>query len=207
MEILAVLENVRHLHAMTALAYQPLISIEDYLSGEPLSEVRHEYVAGQVFAMAGGSRSHNELAGNAYSSLRFHLKNSSCRPFIGDIKVRLRIGPKDIFYYPDVVVGCDPRDTDEYSLRFPKLIIEVLSKTTERQDRLEKFEHYVTATTLEEYVLVAQNKMEVTLHRRRTNWAAEIYTAAEATFLLESVDLEMSVGLLYENIHSFPTTE
>lgn len=192
---------------MPALAYQPLISIEDYLSGEPLSEIRHEYVAGQVFAMAGGSRAHNELAGNVYSSLRSHLKNSLCRPFIGDVKVRLRIGLKDIFYYPDVVVGCDPRDTDEYFLRFPKLIIEVLSKTTERQDRLEKFEHYITSSTLEEYVLVAQNKMEVTLHRRRTNWAAEFYTTSDSTFLLESVDLEMSVGLLYENIRGFPSTE
>lgn len=188
------------LQPMSAAPVINHISVEDYLSGEPLSEVRHEYIAGQVSAMAGASRNHNFVAGQCYATLLTHLNGSPCRPYIGDVKVRLLVNQKDIFYYPDVVVGCDPRDTHDHYLKFPKLIIEVLSESTQRLDRLEKFSNYITLDSLEEYVLLAQDKPEVTLFRRRTGWSQEIYSGLGARIILESVDLTISLAEIYQNV-------
>lgn len=185
---------------MSVIAYQSLITVEDYLSGEPLSKVKHEYVAGELFAMAGASEEHIELAGNFYIALRAHLKGGSCKAYISEMKVRLRIGLKDLFYYPDVLVACDPSDTDRYFKRLPKLIIEVLSPSTERTDRLEKFEHYTTLSSLEEYVLVYQDHMQVTIFRRRAGWVGEIIVDPLACVELESVGLSLSLAALYENV-------
>ncbi len=180
----------------------PHISVAEYLSGEPLSHVKHEYIGGRVFAMAGASRDHNEAAGQCYAALRAHLRGHACRPFMSDMKVRLLLQQQEIFYYPDVVVGCDPRDTDDHSLRFPKVIIEVLSETTQRLDRLEKFTAYISIPTLEEYVLVAQDRAEVTVFRRRAGWAAEILSGMDAILVLESVDLHLPLRTIYENVRA-----
>src|SRR3954464_8722789 len=115
------------------------IGVEDYLEGEKVSEVRHEYIGGVVYAMAGASDEHNAIALTLASRLRAHLHGKTCRAFINDMKVRLEVAQDDIFYYPDVMVACDPRDTDRYFKRFPKVVIEVLSEATERADRREKF--------------------------------------------------------------------
>lgn len=192
---------------MSAIAYRPLITVEDYLAGEPLSEVKHEYVAGEVFAMAGASEEHIELAGNFYIALRAHLKNGPCKAFISDMKVRLRIGLKDLFYYPDLLVACDPSDSDRFYKRFPKLIVEVLSPSTERTDRLEKFEHYITSASLEEYVLVYQDRMQVTIFRRSTGWVGEIITDPQADICLESIGMSLPMRALYENVGPRPREE
>jgi Uma2 family endonuclease len=164
---------------MTAVRQLQHISVEDYLSGEQLSDVKHEYIAGQVYAMAGASWAHNRISGRVYAKLESHLTGHLCTPFIGDMKVRLMIKQQDLFYYPDVVVACDPRDNGGYFLSHPKLIIEVLSESTERLDRTEKMANYLTLPSLEEYVLIAQDKPEVTIFRRRTNWEAEVYHPKE----------------------------
>src|SRR5438874_4588728 len=87
------------------------ISVEDYLAGEETSDIKHEYVDGVVYAMAGASKNHNRIAGNIYASLLQHLRGGPCRPFISDVKVRLEVLGEDVFYYPDVMVACDLRDT------------------------------------------------------------------------------------------------
>ena len=186
---------------MEAAATQPFISVEEYLEGEHVSAIRHEYIGGAVFAMAGGSKDHNQIELNLSTGLDRHLGDAgSCRVFINDLKVRLLVSGEDIFYYPDVVVACDPRDTDPYSLRFPKLIIEVLSPSTERTDRREKLFAYRTIPTLEEYVIVAQDRIEVTLFRRADGWQPACFQRLDQTLRLASVDLELPVSAIYRRV-------
>ena len=104
-----------------------IISVEEYLRGGPLSEVRHEYVDGEVFAMAGSSRAHNAIPLNFASGLRHHLRGKPCGVYMADVKARLPAHLQDTFYYPDVMVGCDERDIHDLYLRFPKLIIDYIS--------------------------------------------------------------------------------
>src|SRR5712691_11604421 len=150
------------------------VTVQDYLSGELRSETRHEYFGGSVYAMAVASEEHNAIAGNLFAALHAHLRGKPCRVFFVDMKVRLLITGTDIFYYPDLMVACDPRDTDRYFKRHPKVLIEVLSPDTESTDRREKFLSYTGIGTLEEYVLVAQDRREVTVFRRSQQWQPEI---------------------------------
>ena len=185
---------------MQALAAATFIPVDDYLSGEQLSEVRHEYIAGEVHAMAGASEAHNLAAGSIYSALRTHLKGKRCRPYIADVKVRLEILGDDIFYYPDVLVACDPRDTHPLFKRFPTVIIEVLSESTERIDRREKFLSYTRIETLEEYVLVAQDRREVTVFRRANGWQPEVLRDEADTLRLASLEFTQPLRDIYEGV-------
>ena len=185
---------------MRALAADRYIPVEDYLSGEQFSEVRHEYIGGEVYAMAGASKAHNDIAGSIYSALRAHLRGKRCRPFIGDVKVRLEVMGNDVFYYPDVVVGCDARDKHPHFMRFPTVIIEVLSDTTERIDRREKFWSYADIETLEEYVLVAQDKREVTVFRRANQWQAEVLRGKRGALRLASLKFTQPLADIYEGV-------
>jgi len=177
-----------------------LVSVDDYLREEPASEVRHEYVAGAVYAMAGASEEHNELALNLATALRAHLRGGPCKVFIVDMKVRLAVGQEDIFYYPDLLVACDPRDTDRHFKRFPKVLIEILSPETERTDRREKFMAYTGIETVQEYVLVAQNRMEVTVFRRAAQWGAEVLTEPGKNLMLPSVDCSIALAAVYDGL-------
>lgn len=185
---------------MTALEKPQFISVEEYLEGEPLSEVRHEYIAGVVYAMAGTSIDHNLIASNVLLALRNHLAGKRCRVFMSDVKVRLEIGQDDVFYYPDVMVGCDPRDTEKFYLRHPKLIVEVLSESTERTDRREKLLSYMRIESLEAYVLVAQDRSEVTVFQRGRNWPAEVFKGREQSIHLASIDFTLPLSAIYEGI-------
>jgi Uma2 family endonuclease len=176
------------------------VSVDEYLSGEELSDVRHEYVAGVVYAMAGTSDPHNTIAGNFFAALHSHLRGSKCRLFISDIKAYVQTADYEIFYYPDVMVTCDARDTERHFKRYPTLIIEVLSDSTERIDRHEKFRNYTQIETLQEYVLVSQDKMEVTVFRRAQDWKAEIANRADQEIRLDSVQFKVQIGAIYEGV-------
>src|SRR5205807_1050685 len=106
-------------------------------------DIRHEYVAGQIFAMAGTTDAHNLICGNLYAAMHGHLRGGPCKLFMADVKARLFVEGEHFFYYPDLMVTCDRRDTEPLYKSFPKLIIEVLSDSTERLDRSEKFWNYV----------------------------------------------------------------
>lgn len=179
-----------------------LSSVDDYLRGEAKSNIRHEFVAGVVYAMAGASEEHNQIAGNLYTALRAHLRGGPWRVFMADMKLQAGAGQERLFYYPDVIVTCDPRDTDRYLKRFPKVVIEVLSPETERSDRREKFMAYSGIDTVEHYVLVAQSRREVTLFSRSDGWAAKILTAPNKLNLL-SIDFSIGVAAIYQDV-SFP---
>jgi len=105
-----------------------------------------------------------------------------------------------VFYYPDVMVACDPRDTQRYYKQFPKVLIEVLSPETERTDRREKFLSYTRIETLGEYVLVAQDRLEVTVFRRTNKWQPEIMQKPDELLRVNSLTLTLPLNLVYEGV-------
>ncbi|MDT5121254.1 MAG: hypothetical protein QOC96_736 [Acidobacteriota bacterium] len=178
------------------------LSIADYLAGERDGAVRHEYVSGRAYAMAGASAGvsahHNRIAGNIFARLNDHLDGADCEPFISDMKIR--VSP-DLYYYPDVVVTCDAPGGDAYFRTEPRLIIEVLSPTTERIDRHEKLAAYKNCPSVQEYALVSQEGMMIELHRRvGDEWQKEIFTEPAEQCAFQSIALTMSLGDIYRNV-------
>ena len=171
----------------------------DYLRNEAVAPGKHEYVAGEVFAMAGASKRHGTLAGNAFIALRQHLRGKPCAVWIADMKVRVHADCA--FYYPDVVATCDPADLSPDApkdyVQAPRLVVEVLSDSTEPVDRREKLLSYRRLPSLAEYVLVDQNKAWVEVFRRTpAGWTQDIYEADE-TVQLASVGVELPMAELY----------
>jgi Uma2 family endonuclease len=172
----------------------PRVSVEEYLAGEQASQVRHEYVDGAVFAMGGASDRHNLLAGNLLTALNTRLPEA-CQVFMSDMKVRIRTAEQDVFYYPDVVVACDPADRERYYRERPVLIAEVLSASTERVDQFEKLFLYQRLASLQEYLLIAQDFREVRTYRRGERWRPLLVTEGELR--LESLELSITLDELY----------
>ena len=174
----------------------PLIylSVEEYLKAEEYSEIRHEYIGGQIFAMSGASREHNLIAGNIFARLRTHLRGSSCRTFISDMKVKIQTDNQkvDLFYYPDVVVTCNPTDEERFFLTSPSLIVEVLSPSTEAIDKREKLLNYQKLDSLREYVLVSQDQIQVEIYRQdaQSNWSVQTLDKGD-DLQLKSIDYEI----------------
>ena len=180
---------------------QTPITPDEYLELEADSLVKHEYIDGKIYAMAGTTDVHNMIAGNLFAILRSHLRGTECRVYFADIKVRL--DRRNCFYYPDLLVTCDPqdRDTSTYK-RFPKLIVEVLSEGTEVFDRGDKFDNYQTLQSLEEYVLVNSKRQKVEIFRRgdRDSWLYQSHAPSSSAFTLQSVNLNISFSDLYEDV-------
>ena len=188
---------------MSALLKEDFLSVEEYLYYERDSPIRHEYVHGELFAMAGASDMHNEITGNFFAPLYQHLLDSNCRPYANDMKIQ---ATQTIYYYPDVVVACDnPNSADPYYRREPVLIIEVTSPKTEAKDRREKLETYQTIKSLKEYVIVAQDEVSVHLYRRLRNgfWQVETYTDLAQELELKSVGLSLPLAQIYRRV-KFP---
>jgi Uma2 family endonuclease len=172
--------------------------VADYLAGERGAAVRHEYVSGQAYAMAGASARHNRIAGNIFARLNEHLDGEECEPFISDMKVR--VSP-ELFYYPDVVVTCDVPGGDPYFRTEPRLVVEVLSPTTERTDRHEKLAAYKACPSVREYALVSQDALAVELHRRvGDGWRTEVFTEPGDRCAFESVGLALALADIYRNV-------
>ena len=176
------------------------LSVDQYLEGELHSQVRHEYVAGRVFAMTGTSRAHNTIAINIALALRTHLRGGPCRVFMSDLKVRVE--KTNAFYYPDVAVTCHINDTQPYYLTHPCLVIEVLSPTTEGIDRREKLLAYQALDSLMEYVLIAQETMQVEVYRRdgTGGWWVDTYNAGNESVHLASLGLTVPMAVVYEEV-------
>ncbi len=178
------------------------LTVADYLEGEETSEVRHEFIDGVAYAMAGASREHNRLAFNFAKLLDAHLTGRRCQVSISDLRLHLELGENDSFYYPDVMVTCDPRDTDPAANRFPKVIVEVLSDSTDRIDRVEKFHNYTRIDTLEEYILVAQSKTEVTIFRRADGWQPNLLQSNEEIVRINSLNFSVPVREIYQGVRA-----
>ena len=177
------------------------LSIEEYLELELTARVRHEYIAGQIYAMVGASEAHNIIAGNIFAILRSHLRGSSYKAFISDMKVKVKTQQADIFYYPDISVICDPGDNEKYFKTKPSLIVEILSKSTEVTDRREKRLNYQAINSLQEYVLVSQNEMKVEIYRKDSdgNWMCATL-GEDDELMLDSVELKLTMNDIYEDV-------
>ncbi|PWR00375.1 Uma2 family endonuclease [Leucothrix pacifica] len=174
------------------------LSVEDYLEGERQSEVRHEFADGSVYAMAGASINHNQITANLLTSLVTHLRGTDCRPFSSDLLVKTS---KDHYRYPDVTVVCDDQFIDDYSTDSPLILIEVLSKGTHQLDRQIKRLEYINLPSLQEYVLVEQERVEVEVFRRNQGWQPSYYYWDDVVEL-ESVGMSLSVQAIYEQVRN-----
>jgi Uma2 family endonuclease len=175
----------------------PRLSHQGYLEQEECSPIKHEYVAGQIYAMTGASDFHNIISGNLYIALRNHLKGSPCRVFMADMKVKL--AQADAFYYPDVMVSCEKAE-NAFIREQPKVIIEVLSTSTVKFDRNQKRLDYQNIPSLQEYLLVSQECMDVRVWRRvDEDWAMTVYTDG-MVIPLQSVDLQIPIEQVYEEV-------
>ncbi|MBD2199631.1 MULTISPECIES: Uma2 family endonuclease [Calothrix] len=185
---------------MVASQQPQKMTIEEYLAWEPLQDLRYEYVSGEVFAMTGGTIPHNDIALNFYTALRPHLRARGCRVNVSDVKVQLT--PTSAYYYPDVVVSCDPQDFNARKfIQNPKIIVEVLSPGTSSKDRGEKFTNYLQIPSLQEYLLIDSEKISVERYCRGEGrmWLYYPYTEGDK-ISLSSIEFECAIALLYEGV-------
>jgi Uma2 family endonuclease len=174
---------------------------EEYLEIERISPIKHEYLQGQLVAMAGASKAHVIITGNLLALLVNHLRGTGCIPYSVDMKVRLP--SLKLFYYSDLAVTCDERDraSAEDFILYPKLVVEVLSDSTEAFDRGDKFSDYKTIPTLEEYVLIHQKQILVERFQRKSDnlWLPQIFRSGD-TVELSSISFACDIAILYENL-------
>lgn len=179
-------------------ARKPCITVEEYLEGELHSEIRHEYIDGQVYAMGGASRRHGLIVNALAFALTPAARQRRCQLFSSDMKVRLTIAGKTVFYYPDLLLSCDTTDDDPYFCSRPCLIVEVLSETTERIDRREKLLAYQTLPSLMEYLLVAQDVRQVESYRRANDWQPEYFN--DGALRLDCLGFDLKVDDIYADV-------
>lgn len=178
---------------------------EEYLAFEAESSVKYEYIDGRAYAMAGTTDVHNVLSQNALIALRTHLRGSDCSVYIADVKVQL--ASRSNYYYPDLFVTCDLDDREtSNNKRFPKLIIEVLSDSTEAYNRGDKFVDYQSFESLEEYVLINTRHRRVEIFRRSevSLWTLQIYQDKgddiDVVVEFKSLELKVPLSVLYEDV-------
>ena len=204
---------------MATPAAETRLTPEEYIAFErkflPDSEViRHEYVNGELIAMSGASREHNLIAGNIFSGLHAQLRSSGCETYMSDMRVSAPATAS--YFYPDVVVVCEePRFEDDVFdiLLNPLILVEVLSPSTEAYDRGEKFAHYRQLASLQEYVLVAHDKVLVEHYHRQEKQGTAPITGKDWIFtdfqelgeilLLPSIQRELPLQDIYERV-TFP---
>lgn len=182
-------------------------SVSEYLAREAASTVRHEFYRGEIFAMAGNTFQHNEILANLIHQLRSALKGSPCRPYGTD--QRIRIEAVDLFTYPDVVVICGEPEfarDDPMSVTNPRVIFEILSPSTEAYDRGEKFEFYQHLASLQEYILVSQDRAHIDRFVRQPDgdWRLRPFAGLEDELDIESLKCRIPLALVYENVKFAP---
>jgi Uma2 family endonuclease len=182
-----------------------LVSVEDYLEGELVSPLKHEYVAGVVYAMAGARNAHNVIAGNVFGGLYTRLRGRQCQPFNPDTKIRIGFPTHMRFYYPDASVVCRPNpEADSYQDE-PAVIFEVLSRGTRRIDEGEKKDAYLTIPSLSVYVLVEQETAAVVAFRRTAGgFVREVYRGMDAVLPLPEIGVELPLAEIYERVGFVP---
>lgn len=179
---------------------EPGFSGEDFLAWEAHQSVKHEFLAGEVFAMAGARDAHVTIAGNVFMLLRAHTRGTPCRTYIADMK--LRVVAADAYFYPDVFVTCDPRDqmSDTWKSH-ARLVVEVLSESTEGYDRGRKFQNYRLLDSLQEYVVIDPEARTVDVFRRAADRQWELHPyEGEATAKFVSLGCLAPLELIFEDV-------
>jgi Uma2 family endonuclease len=181
--------------AAVGVRYTP----EQYLALERKATVRSEYLDGCISPMAGASRLHNLIAGNLYREVSARLRDRPGEAYVSDMRVR--VGPAGLYTYPDVVaVGGEPQfeDAELDTLLNPTMIAEVLSPSTEADDRGDKFASYRRLASLREYVLIAQDRVRVERYvRRGEEWVLTELSGLDETLRLDSIDCDVSLREIY----------
>lgn len=186
---------------MGAIERTQLVAVEDYLAGELVSTIKHEFVGGVVYAMAGARNSHNLIATNVLGLLHARLRGRPCRPFNSDTKIRLRLPTHLRFYYPDVSVICRPNPPDDTFQDEPAVIVEVLSRKTRRIDEGEKKDAYLTIPSLSVYVLVEQEAPAVIVFRRtHAGFVREVHQGLDTILPLSEIEIDLPLADVYETV-------
>lgn len=189
-----------------ALAYQPQpgnhVTLPEYLALEEKSEIKHEYHAGQVRAMAGGSPRHAQIGFNLAVAVGKRLQGKPCRGASSD--QRIRVETADRALYPDLVVACPPEkysENDPHALVNPVLIIEVLSPKTQEYDRTEKFDFYAQIPELQHYILVSQERVLVEHFQRAPDgWLLRRFNRREDVIVLADLEIEVPLSEIYDGL-------
>lgn len=193
---------------MSAALKLQLISVEDYLAGELVSEVKHEYLGGEVYAMAGARNVHNLIASNTLVALGSRLRGKPCRPFNSDTKIRIRLQSHNRFYYPDVSVVCRPNPQDDSFQDEPAVIVEVLSRKTRRIDGGEKKDAYFTIPSLSAYLLVEQESATVVAFRRTAGgFVREVFDGQDAVIPLAEIGVELPLAEIFDGVEFSPEAD
>ncbi len=180
---------------MPALKQRTVISEQDYLTGELDSGIKHQLINGEAFAMAGASVNHDRISTNLIRHFANKLDSAPCEPFGSDMKVKTN----DNFFYPDVIVDSTFDETTPYYTQTPKIIVEVLSKSTRRIDETVKRSAYIGIESLQEYILIEQDIVDVEVIRREQGWVSEHYFMGDdVTFT--SIGLTLSVADIYQRV-------
>ena len=187
---------------MSAVLTEPPLTYEAYMAWEAEQPERHEFFAGEVFAMTGARATHNTIALNIAVALRDVLRNTSCRVFIADMK--LHVASVNASFYPDVFVSCDPRDRTpdaELVQRHPQLVVEVLSDSTAAFDRGQMFEAYRSLDSLAAYLLVEQHRPHADLFVRNAEGLWVLNPVGEGgTLTIPSMGVELPMASVYEGV-------
>ena len=181
------------------------LSVEDYLRLEEASSVRHEYVAGEVYALAGAPRRHNRIALNLATRLATAARGGSCRVYMSDVKLR---AARDVVYYPDVMVACGPEGSHRLVEHAPCLVVAVISPSTEMTDRREKAMIYKGIPTLRAHLIVHQDCRRVERHWRDDEgswWHADV--ADEGRVPIPCPDVELTLGEIYQGVELATPTD
>jgi len=176
---------------------------EQYLALEEQANYKSEYRQGQIFAMAGGTINHNRITKNTCFAIDRRLEGKGCETFIGD--VRLSIDRKKMYTYPDVMVVCGELQFVEGrndTIVNPKVVFEVLSKSTAAYDRSDKFHAYWSLESFEEYVLIDQYRVHVEYFRRQSDkmWELNVFTDIEDVLSLNSIEVDIPLREIYQNV-------
>ena len=178
-------------------------TIEGYLEGEQLGDVKHEYLAGQVVAMGGASDKHGLIAGSLYAALLPAARRKGCQLFIADMKVRVDHDGDSYLYYPDLLLSCQPDDRESaFYRRSPCLLVEVLSPSTERIDTREKLLAYRLLPSLREYLLLRQDRVHANLYQLGDDgrWQHQVLTQPDEALALRCLDVAVSLRDVYADV-------
>ena len=190
---------------MTAALKWNLIAVEDYLAGELVSPIKHEYIGGVVYAMAGARVGHNDITSNVHVAIGVRLRGKRCRAYTSDMKIRIELSDQIRFYYPDVSVVCRSNAPAAMFQDEPAAILEVLSRSTRRIDMVEKKDAYLTIPSLQVYVLVEQDSPLVVVFRRaEAGFIREIYEGLDAVLPLGEIEIELPLAEIYAGVEFIP---
>jgi Uma2 family endonuclease len=190
---------------MSAAPKWQLVSVDDYLAGELDSPVKHEYLGGVLYAMAGARNVHNVIASNTLVTSGSRLRGKPCRAFNSDTKIRVRLPTHIRFYYPDSSVVFRPNPPDDSFQDEPAVLFEVLSRRTRRTDEGEKKDAYRTIPSLSVYVLIEQESPTVIAFRRtEAGFVREVYTGLDAVLPLGEIGIDLPLGDIYDGVEFTP---